>query len=173
VSPGEVAVIVVAVSWAVISCVLIRALIRLVHAQQETARLVAVLAERVQAVAPGVTAAAHPAGRADPAETAEPAEPPAPAAYPPHAHPATAVVRAARGASTALTEVVEPERTPSLRTSRVAATLSGPVVKVAAFGHGVRRAMTDRNPRELERRARAQVRAERAARQAYWRRARA
>jgi hypothetical protein len=52
----------------------------------------------------------------------------------------------------------------SALTSVFAATLGSPVIKVAAFTYGVRRALTDRNSAEIERRIKAAARAEKAAR---------
>ena len=54
----------------------------------------------------------------------------------------------------------------SALTAVFAATLGNPVIKVAAFTYGVRRALGDRNHAEVERRVRAQVRAEKTARKA-------
>jgi uncharacterized protein YoxC len=51
----------------------------------------------------------------------------------------------------------------SALTALLAATLGSPVVKVAAFSYGVRRALSNRGRHDVERRVRAQVRAERAA----------
>lgn len=45
-----------------------------------------------------------------------------------------------------------------------AATLGSPVVKVAAFSYGVRRALTDRRHADVEKRVKAELKAERASR---------
>jgi uncharacterized protein YoxC len=50
----------------------------------------------------------------------------------------------------------------SALTALFAATLGSPVVKVAAFTYGVRRALSDRSRRDVEKRVRSQVKAERA-----------
>jgi uncharacterized protein YoxC len=52
----------------------------------------------------------------------------------------------------------------SALTSVFAATLGSPVVKVAAFSFGVRRALSDRSRADIEKRVRTQRKAERAAR---------
>jgi uncharacterized protein YoxC len=54
----------------------------------------------------------------------------------------------------------------SALTAVFAATLGSPVIKVAAFTYGVRRALSDRERADLERRVKDQVKAERAARKA-------
>jgi predicted PurR-regulated permease PerM len=51
-----------------------------------------------------------------------------------------------------------------------AATLGGPMVKAAAFTYGVRRALSDRSRGQVERRVRAEIKAERAAARAGRRR---
>jgi len=139
VSAGEVAVVVIAVSWAVLTCFLVRALMRLATVQKQTVQVVSMLAERLEQRAERLEQCAEPQRMRD-----EDAAAPHPARF--------AVVPAEQGA----------------RPARVGAGLRGPVVKVAAFSHGVRRAMTDRNPRELERRLKAEMKADRAARRAYW-----
>jgi uncharacterized protein YoxC len=48
--------------------------------------------------------------------------------------------------------------------SLFAATLGNPLVKAAAFTYGVRKAMKDRSRRDIEKRVRSEVRAERAGR---------
>jgi uncharacterized protein YoxC len=51
----------------------------------------------------------------------------------------------------------------SALTSLFAATLGGPIVKVAAFSYGVRRAFTDRRHEEVARRVKDQIKAEKKA----------
>ncbi|MDQ1604446.1 MAG: hypothetical protein QOE01_2291 [Actinomycetota bacterium] len=51
----------------------------------------------------------------------------------------------------------------SALTALFAATLGSPVVKVAAFSYGVRRALSDRSRHDVEKRVRAHVKSERAA----------
>jgi uncharacterized protein YoxC len=48
--------------------------------------------------------------------------------------------------------------------SLFSATAGGPLVKAAAFSYGVRRAITDRNRKDVEKRVKEQMRAERRAR---------
>ena len=147
-SPGEAAVSVVvavmALSWAVFTWFVVRVLIRLSAAQQETAQAVSVLAERLEQQV-------HERAAAGPADQS--------AAHEVRLVPSTPFVQ-------------RRDDTEQPRGTRVVG-LPAPVVKVAAFGYGVRRAMTDRNPREVERRIKAELRADRAARRAYWRKARA
>lgn len=50
----------------------------------------------------------------------------------------------------------------SALTALFAATLGGPVIKVAAFSYGVRKVMRDRDRRDVEKRVRAEVKVERA-----------
>ncbi|MGH8869311.1 MAG: DUF948 domain-containing protein [Actinomycetes bacterium] len=52
----------------------------------------------------------------------------------------------------------------SALTSVFAATLGSPVVKVAAFSYGVRRALSDRTRADIEKRVRSEMKAEKAAR---------
>ncbi len=59
----------------------------------------------------------------------------------------------------------------SALTALVAATVGSPVVKVAAFSYGVRSALSGRTQASSEKRARAQIRADRAAARAAKRRA--
>jgi uncharacterized protein YoxC len=54
----------------------------------------------------------------------------------------------------------------SALTSVFAATLGSPVIKVAAFSYGVRRALSQRNEKEVAKRIKAQARSERKARKA-------
>ena len=61
----------------------------------------------------------------------------------------------------------------SALTALFAATLGSPVVKVAAFTYGVRRALSDRSRSTVERRVRSQIKAERAAARAARRQRRA
>jgi uncharacterized protein YoxC len=58
----------------------------------------------------------------------------------------------------------------SALTGVFAATLGNPVIKVAAFTYGVRRALAERNNAEIERRVKAAARAEKAARKSARRR---
>ena len=58
----------------------------------------------------------------------------------------------------------------SALTALFAATLGSPVVKVAAFSYGVRRALTDRSRHGVEKRVRSEMKAERAANRANRRR---
>ena len=51
----------------------------------------------------------------------------------------------------------------SALTSLFAATLGGPVIKVAAFSYGVRRAAGKRNAADVEKRVKAQIKAEKKA----------
>jgi hypothetical protein len=60
----------------------------------------------------------------------------------------------------------------SALTALLAATFGGPVVKVAAFSYGVRRALSNRSHGHAEKRAKAQMRADRAAARAASRRQR-
>jgi hypothetical protein len=60
----------------------------------------------------------------------------------------------------------------SALTALLAATLGGPVVKVAAFSYGVRSALSGSAEERTERRVRAQVRAEKAAARAAARKGR-
>jgi uncharacterized protein YoxC len=55
-------------------------------------------------------------------------------------------------------------------TGLFAATLGGPIVRVAAFTYGVRRVLSDRTRRDVERRIRAEQKAARASRRAARRR---
>jgi uncharacterized protein YoxC len=55
-------------------------------------------------------------------------------------------------------------------TGLFAATLGGPIVRVAAFTYGVRRVLSDRTRRDVERRIRAEQKAARASRRAAHRR---
>jgi hypothetical protein len=54
----------------------------------------------------------------------------------------------------------------SALTSLFAATLGGPVIKVAAFSYGVRRALQDRRRGEVEKRVKQEMKAERGRRRA-------
>jgi hypothetical protein len=151
VSAGEAAVVVMAVCWAVVTCFLVRVLVGLSAAQQETAQLVSALAARLEQGAGERAAAAT-----DAVERTE--------------SPVHEISRVSPARFAVVPKELDDVEQP--RAARVVG-LRGPVVKVAAFGYGVRRAMTDRNPRELERRIKEEMKADRAARRAYWRKARA
>lgn len=58
----------------------------------------------------------------------------------------------------------------SALTALFAASLGSPVIKVAAFSYGVRRALSDRDRGQVEKRVKAQIKAERAAARADRRR---
>jgi uncharacterized protein YoxC len=71
----------------------------------------------------------------------------------------------------AITENVQQVTTNiSALTSLFAATLGSPVVKVAAFSYGVRRALSERRQRDVEERVKQQIKAERKADRAARRR---
>jgi hypothetical protein len=118
VSGAEVAGLIVAVFWAILVSFLAVALARLAHTLRKAAELVS-----------GVTAQAVPL-----------------------LGEATAAVRAAHTqldrVDTITADVQEVTANASALSTTVAATLGGPLVKIAAFGYGVRRAMGGRSARD-------------------------
>lgn len=131
---GQVAGLIVAVFWAILVCFLAYVLIQLGKVLTEASRLVAGISERTVPLLGDVTTSVRQVN----AELER-------------VDAITANVQSISGNVSALT-------------SLFAATLGGPVVKAAAFSYGVRRALGDRRRGDVERRVKAEMKAERGGR---------
>jgi predicted PurR-regulated permease PerM len=133
-SGGQVAVLIVAVFFAILMAFLAAILIYLASVLRQTSRLVETMSHEtlplLEEAAATIAAANAQLGRVD--------------------QVTTNVQNLAANASTVM--------------ELTAATLAGPMVRVAAFGHGVRRALSPTRRPDLERRIRAEVRAQRSGR---------
>jgi hypothetical protein len=133
-SGGQVAVVIVAVFWAILMAFLAAILIYLASVLRQTSRLVETMTREtvplLEEAAATIAATQAQLGRVD---------------------EVTTDVRNLAANASALTELT-------------AATVARPMVRVAAFGYGVRRALSPARRLDLERRVRAEVRAQRSGR---------
>ncbi len=133
-SGGQVALVIMAVFWAILMAFLAAILIYLASVLRQTARLVETMSREtvplLEEAAATIAATNAQLGRVD--------------------QVTTTMQNVAANAS-AVVDVT-------------AATVAGPMVRVAAFGYGVRRALSPARRQELERRVRAEVRAQRSGR---------
>ncbi|KWX05393.1 DUF948 domain-containing protein [Carbonactinospora thermoautotrophica] len=135
-SGGEVAGLIVAVFWAILVCFLAYVLIKLGQVLQETTRLVSNITERTVPLLSEVTTTVTTTN-----------------AQLERVDAITARVQDITGNVSSLTAIFT-------------ATLGGPLVRTAAFTYGVRRALARRKRHDVEKRVRAQIRAEKHARKA-------
>src|SRR5436190_6097327 len=135
-SGGEVAGLIVAVFWAVLVCFMAYVLIKLGRVVGDTSKLVTGVADETVPLLGEVTTSVVHVN----AELER-------------VDAITANVQTITGNVSALTGVF-------------AATLGSPVIKVAAFSYGVRRAMGDRHDRDVRKRVEQEMKAEKVARKA-------
>jgi predicted PurR-regulated permease PerM len=133
-SGGQVAVLIVAVFFAILMAFLAAILIYLVSVLRQTSKLVETMSQQtlplLEEAAATIAATNAELARVD--------------------QVTTSVQNLAANASTVM--------------ELTAATVAGPMVRVAAFGHGVRRVLSPARRPDLERRIRAEVRAQRSGR---------
>jgi uncharacterized protein YoxC len=129
-SGGEVAGLIIAVFWAILVCFLAYVLIKVGKVLKETAKLVSGVTDQTVPLLGEVTATV------------------------------TSTNAQLARVDTIASHVESITANVSGLASIFAATLGTPVVKVAAFSYGVRRAVSDRRRRDMGRRVRAEMRAE-------------
>lgn len=135
-SGGEIAGLIVAVFWAVLVCFIALVLVKLGRVVGEAGKLVSGVTDQTVPLLGEVTTS-------------------------------VVHVNAELERVDAITANVQSMTTnASALTAVFATTLGSPVVKVAAFSYGVRRAMSDRRERDVRRRVQLQMKADRAARRA-------
>jgi hypothetical protein len=132
-SGGEVAGLIVAVFWAILVCFLAYVLVKVGQVLREAAKLVAGVTDQTVPLLGEVTTTVTSTN-----------------AQIERVDAITSNVQAITTTASALTSVF-------------AATLGGPLVRTAAFSYGVRRALAQRRGKDVERRVRAELKAERVA----------
>src|SRR4051794_24198531 len=135
-SGGEVAGLIVAVFWAVLVCFMAYVLVKLGRVVGDTSKLVTGVADQTVPLLGEVTTSV--------------------------VHVNAELERV--DAITANVQTISSNV--SALTGVFAATLGSPVIKVAAFSYGVRRAMSERQEQDIRRRIKAEAKAEKAARKA-------
>jgi uncharacterized protein YoxC len=135
-SGGEVAGLIVAIFWGVLVCFLAYVLVKLGKVVGETAKLVSGVAEQTVPLLGEVTTSV--------------------------VHVNAELTRV----DTITANVQEISTNARAMTSLFSATIGSPMIKVAAFSYGVRRAMQQRDAADVAKRVKREMKAERAARRA-------